>query len=411
LVDCWLPYGNTEIYVTVEIDNLLKFFESDEPEKPKQFSDEILKALDEPIASPTLDKLIKQDPKVAIAIDGTITPQYASQAVGSILKQLVELIVPGDRVTIVLGDVMRETDNKDLLDAIRQTSGLSSTKIIDHIWYSSNLLEMGSTHSGTPVLVDREYAEANLRIAIGETRLDSHTGFNGAHAAVIPGISSPQTLLENRRNYFKAQIEPGIMELNPIKEDQVEAVKIAKPNASFNIAVNPSGELLGICYGGFEESWGRAVTSLEGSYEYKAHEQSDITIVSSGGSRFDFNLYYASWSLVEASKITKKNGTLILLAECGEGLGAESFNKLAKVTDLSEFERRYAYGADSLYMLKKLMRNQRIILVSGLPRYLVEPLGFETARTANEAYKLAMGGRRSRSTYIVPYGSTCKFIT
>jgi nickel-dependent lactate racemase len=409
LVDCWLPYGNTEIYVAVEMDNLINILQPEETKTSKVFNDEMLQALDEPVASPTIDGLVMQEPKVVIAIEGSTSLHYASQSVTAIVKQLVELIVPSERITILIGDVMRENGRNDIVEALRDTGCLSNIKIVDHTWYNSNIVELGSTHSGTPILVNREYAEANMRIAIGETRLDSHTGFTGAHTAIIPGIASPQTLIENRRNYFKADIEPGVLELNPVKEDQIEAVKKTNLNASVNIAVSPRGELLGIYYGGFEESWGKAVTALGGGYELKADVQSDITVASAGGSRFDFNLYNASWTLREASKITKRNGTIILLAECSEGLGSEAFTKLSRVTDSSEFERRYTYGADALQMITKLIRNQRIILVSGLPSYLVEPLGIESARTANEAYQLAIGGRRSRSTYIVPFGSTCKF--
>jgi nickel-dependent lactate racemase len=409
LVDCWLPYGNTEIYVAVEMDNLINILQPEDTKTSKVFNDEMLQALDEPVASPTIDGLVMQEPKVVIAIEGSTSLHYASQSVTAIVKQLVELIVPSERITILIGDVMRENGRNDIVEALRDTGCLSNIKIVDHTWYNSNIVELGSTHSGTPILVNREYAEANMRIAIGETRLDSHTGFTGAHTAIIPGIASPQTLIENRRNYFKADIEPGVLELNPVKEDQIEAVKKTNLNASVNIAVSPRGELLGIYYGGFEESWGKAVTALGGGYELKADVQSDITVASAGGSRFDFNLYNASWTLREASKITKRNGTIILLAECSEGLGSEAFTKLSRVTDSSEFERRYTYGADALQMITKLIRNQRIILVSGLPSYLVEPLGIESARTANEAYQLAIGGRRSRSTYIVPFGSTCKF--
>jgi nickel-dependent lactate racemase len=409
LVDCWLPYGETEIYVSVEMDNLIEILQAKEIENSKVFNDELLKALDEPVNSPTLDELIVQEPKVALIIEGSTSSHYASQSVTTLVRQLVELIVPSERITVLIGEVMRENGRNDIVEALKNSAGLLNIKIVDHTWYSSNLVEIGSTHSGTPIIVDRDYTEANIRIAIGETRLDSHTGFIGAHTAVIPGIASPQTLTENRRNYFKALIEPGVLEMNPVKEDQIEAVKQAKLNASINIAVNPRGDLLGIYYGEFEGSWGKAITALEGSYELTVDKQADITVVSAGGFRYDFNLYNASWALREASKITKRNGTIILLAECSEGLGAEAFTKLSRVTDPSEFERRYTYGADALQMLNKMSKTQRIILVSGLPKYLAESFGVETARTANEAYQLAMGGRRNRSTYVVPFGSTCKF--
>ena len=71
---------------------------------------------------------------------------------------------------------------------------------------------------------------------------------------------------------------------------------------------------------------------------------------------------------------------------------------------MSEFERRFSLGAEALQMLKRILRNNRVILVSALPGYLVEPLGVEVARTANEAYERVVRSRRGRKTLVVTYG-------
>jgi nickel-dependent lactate racemase len=127
-------------------------------------------------------------------------------------------------------------------------------------------------------------------------------------------------------------------------------------------------------------------------------------LVSAGGTEFDRYLYSAIWALNTVESLVKKNGAIILLAECSDGLGAETFTTLARVEQLSEFERRFSLGAEALQMLKRILRNNRVILVSALPGYLVEPLGVEVARTANEAYERVVRSRRGRKTLVVPYG-------
>ncbi|MCW4049573.1 MAG: lactate racemase domain-containing protein [Candidatus Bathyarchaeota archaeon] len=410
LVDCWLPYGDTEIYVSIEMDNLIKILEPIKAEEPKQIGDVLLKALDEPTGAGTLEQLVGPDCRVAIAVDASMNPQTACQILSAVVKQLVELIVPRDRITIILGDIMRDNGNNRLVEAIREKSGLSQVRVIDNTRSSSGHVDLGETRAGTPVRINREYHEATLKIAVGDVTVDSHTGFKGAHSAVIPGIASPQTLLENRRNYFKGAVSPGVIELNPVKEDQMEAVKMAGIDFAVNAASDPAGEFIDVFCGGFEESWGKAVTALEGCYEFMVDGVSDITMVSAGGGRYDYNLYSASMALKEASRVTKRNGAIILLAECSEGLGADAFNKLSRVMELSEFGRRYTYGAEALQLIKQITRNQRVILVSALPQYIVESIGIEPAKTANEAYTMAITGRRARGTYVIPYGSTCKLV-
>ena len=94
----------------------------------------------------------------------------------------------------------------------------------------------------------------------------------------------------------------------------------------------------------------------------------------------------------------------MLLAECPEGLGAETFSTLAQVDQQSELERRYALGAEALQVLKAATFKSQVFLVSSLPKYMVEPLGVTVARTANDAYTKASDGRRGRRTLVIPYG-------
>ena len=114
--------------------------------------------------------------------------------------------------------------------------------------------------------------------------------------------------------------------------------------------------------------------------------------------------------MLSAAEAAKKNGTLILLAECSTGLGAEAFTQLAQVSEQSEFKRRYMYGAESLKEVKNVLKNNRVILVSALPGYIVESLGMEPARNANDAYTRAVQTRRGRRTTVIPHGLTTLLI-
>ncbi len=410
MVDCWLPYGETEVYVSVDMDNLIEILDPRTEQEPRQTEEEIAHALDEPSGAATLDEQVKPNCRVAVAVDGSMTPTLASQALSSLVKRLVKLIVPRDRITILVGNGERESETTPLIRAIRETDGLNQVRLVNHTKAYPHLGDAGKTGGGTTVKVSRQYLDANLKIAVGEARLDIHSGFNGAQNAILPGIASLQTIQEARKNYFKGGITPGVAELNPVKEETVAAAKLAGVDYALNIAVDPGGSFLGAYAGGLEESWGKAVTRLGASYEVKAEGDSDITVISAGGDRFDYSLYKTAWALEAAAGVTKRNGAIVILGECGDGLGAESFTSLARVMDLHEFARRYTYGADGLHLIRKITRSNRVILVSALPQYLVEPLGMETARTTNEAYQRALGGRRGRGTYVIPYGCTTKII-
>ncbi len=393
------------MYVSVEMDQLLGIAEPKmiAPEKP---SSEILsEAFMEPVGK-KLEELLGNETNVVIAVDNYANPHAIVLTLRELVTNLVELIIPRERITIILGNSENDNNKSGIRKAILDSSELKNITLVDHNHGTSNLVEVGQTHRGTTVQVNKLYHSATLKIAVGETRVDQYTGFTGAHSAVVPGIVSSKTLIETRKHYIDGKTSPSVIELNPVKEDAIEAVKLAGLDYSVNIVINTEGRIVAAYTGGFEETWGRAINSLSGHYEATVEENADITLVGAGGAPYDQTLYSASLAVKTASSATKRNGTIILMAECGSGLGADAFTQLAPVNEKSEFKRRYMYGAEALQELKEVLKNHRIILVSALPEYLVESLGMESARTANEAYTKAVQSRRGRRTTVIPHGIT-----
>lgn len=405
MVDCWLPYGETEVYVSVEMEQLLGIAEPSNTNPEKPGSEILSEAFTEPVGK-KLEELLKQETTVAIAVDNYANPQAVVQALRELVRNLVELIIPRDRLTIILGNSENDKNRSKIRKAIEETSDLKNISIIEHNLTTSNLVDLGSTNRGTPVKVNSRYHEASLKIAIGETKVDQYTGFRGAHSAVVPGISSAETLVDSRKHYIDGNTSPGVIELNPMKEDAMEAAGMTGIDFAINFVTNSEGRILAAYTGGFEETWGRAINSLSGNYEAEVEENADITIVSAGGLPYDQSFYTASLAVKTATEVTKRNGTIILLAECGSGLGADAFTQLVQVTDKSEFKRRYMYGAEALQVLRDVQKNYRVMLVSALPQYLVESIGMDSARTANEAYRMAVQSRRGRRTTVIPRGLT-----
>jgi nickel-dependent lactate racemase len=404
MVECWLPYGNTEVYVTVGIKDLLSIAEPTKIEPRAQPREMMASSIKNLGSGERLEGLVRPDCKVAIAVEGTVSPQLAVPVLSYLVEQFVSMIVPKDRVTVIVGNGARARSSKELVAAITGSEDLKGVRFVEHGKGSLNLADVGKTRQGTPVSVCRDYAEATVKVAVGETMLDDYTGFRGAHSAIVPGVSSIPTIEANRRLLFRSGAKPGVVELNPVKEDAIEATKLAGVDLAVNIAISPQGTLMGVHSGALEESWGRAIYELGSSFQVEVEGGADIVILSAGGSRFDFDLYNSVWALRNASGVVKKGATVILLAECPEGLGVDSFTSLAHVDQLSELERRYALGAEALHLLKSTLTRNDVILVSSLPRYLVEPIGFKVARTANDAYDMALENRRGRRTLVMPYG-------
>src|SRR4030067_3871658 len=88
MVDAWLPYGKAEVGVRIPTRN---FFGSIEPEEKAGVPDppsEILRALQEPLASKKLREIAKPDSRVAIVVDDDTRPAPSHLMVLPILGEL-----------------------------------------------------------------------------------------------------------------------------------------------------------------------------------------------------------------------------------------------------------------------------------------------------------------------------------
>jgi len=404
MVECWLPYGKTEVHISVPLRDLVGVAEPGLGQPAPNMLEAIRDSLRQPLGAGALEELVEPGASVAIAIDGTMSPHTAAAAVSSIVEELRLAGTSVEDAAVVIGNGCRGRSDPRLAEALKGREDLQGVGVVEQTRDAMNLVDVGTTSRGTRVEVNEHFAGAGLRIAVGEVLLDALSGFRGAHTTVLPALSGLQTIEMNRSLAFHENAAPGVVEGNPVLADVLESASLVGVDFAVNLVENRQGGLLWACSGGLEESWRRAVSDLGDSFRVEAEADADVIVVSAGGIKFDFDLYHGVWALRGASRIAKRGSTIILLAECSEGLGADGLVKLAHIDRLSELRRRFTLGGDAVHLIKSTLRSNHVVLVSTLPGYLAEPLGFSLARTANDALDSAVGGRRGRRTLVVTHG-------
>ena len=121
---------------------------------------------------------------------------------------------------------------------------------------------------------------------------------------------------------------------NPVYDDGLEAAKMAEIELSVNLVTDGMGDLLSAHSGELEKSWEGAVAEVGESHRVEAEGNADVVVVSAGGNRFDYDLYNSIWALRNAASVARRGATIILLAECSEGLGADGLETLSQVDAL-----------------------------------------------------------------------------
>ena len=413
MVDVWLPYGESDVCIRVPARNFLGSIEAKKVVGVSDPESEIKRALKEPIGSKRLTEIAQANQKVAIVVDDATRDAPSELMLLPVLAELNSVGVKDKDITIIFGcgthRVVTPIEAKKLLGK----EVISRIKTISHNCKSEDLVYIGKTKShGTKVRVNRVFAEADLKILLGDVGFHYYAGYGGGRKSVMPAISCSQTIQNNHAMLLNSKARTGILEGNPVHEDMTEAAKLAKVDFIVNVVTNSKGELVRAFAGDLEKAFYEAIKLVDELYRVTVDRRADIVVVSAGGHPGDINLYQAYKGLDNALEVVKRNGTVILVAECPEGHGNQvfyewmmRFGELKKVE--REVKRHFVMGGHKAYYLLKALKNHAIILVSSLPDYYASDIfKLKTARAVNDAFKeaLKISGSSSK-VWVMPEGN------
>ncbi len=137
-------------------------------------------------------------------------------------------------------------------------------------------------------------------------------------------------------------------------------------------------------------------------------------VVGTGGKGYDDTLSSAMRTAWNALSGVRKSGSVVLMAECSEGLGSTALDMAATGRISGEGGgRREAYvdGLEDVFYLSKLRDEYDVLLLSSLPEvYAKSKLGLATARGSGEAVgRLLNKLGRSGKMNVVTRAAECRF--
>ena len=411
MVEIWLPYGDTETFVSVEDENLLGILQPHEKSPAENPQQEVDSALENPLGSEPLTRLIVPGKSLVLLMELTNPVAESFILVSHLLGKFSEKGIPNEHVKILLTTETSESirASKEKSDLWRET--LASYSVIEHDPLSSECMEVGKTSKGVKVLLNRNFVEADLRIVFSDISLHRYLGYRGGCSAILPGIAGADTIRHNHAMLVNPNTRPGVLTGNPLYEGIEEASRLAKVDFGLCIMTNPKGNLVTVRAGDLSEAFHTIAREYGEICRVTFSRKSDIVIASAGGSPYDVDLYHACEALESPLRVVKDGGAVILVAECPKGHGNNVFYEWMKnFRDVKEIEsmirKKYVRGGENAYYLLKAREKARIHLVSLMPDYYAGIFKLRTARTVNSALQSAQRTLGKDSKIIVlPYAS------
>lgn len=412
-----LPYGKGQITVTVPAGELRGVIESGlsdyAPGKPEE---EIVRsALQNPYDSAELADLARGAETVVI-ITSDHTRPMPSRITMPLLLQAVRRGSPDARITILIATgCHRATTYREIVERFGETIAERET-ILVHDCDKGPFICVGTSPGGNRIELNRLACDADLLIAEGFIEPHFFAGFSGGRKSILPGIASRSSIMYN---HCAANIENpysvmGSLACNPIHQDMMFAAEASNIRFILNVVLNSKKEVIGAVAGDVSSAHEAGVKLLSKLCCSRA-EPSDIVITTNGGYPLDQNIYQCVKGMTAASAVCREGGVIIIAARCNDGHGGSAFfNTFAKEPDtgkiLEEILARRAEETipdqwQSQIFCRILLKN-RVILVSGAPREMVEALHLIYAPSMEEALRMAKGilGVEHPSVTVMPDG-------
>lgn len=407
-----LPYGSTSIKFVADVDRFSVISDAGTAEPP--LTDvQIGAAFDSPIASPPLDEIAGSDDSVLLVVSDATRATASAHIVNLLVRRLVQNgVSPGNLAVIFATGIHRrvtEEEKRDLLTPFI----VQRIRTLDHDAYdAAKLYTIGTTRSGVPIEVSSALRDFSRVILIGGISFHYFAGFTGGRKSVCPGLASARTIeathilaCDFERGGRKAGVSTGLLDGNAVHEECERVAALVAPAFGVNTIVDEQQRAVGVFCGDWRLAHRAGCDHYLRRHSFKIREKRDVVIVSCGGSPHDINMIQAHKALDMAAHACKDGGTIVLLAECRDGLGRADFMKWFDARDSRSLENRlrngYEVNGQTAWSLLTKTERYRVCLVSQLRDEQVERMRMVPVRTISEALDQAGNG----SGFVMPRGA------
>ncbi|GAB3652758.1 nickel-dependent lactate racemase [Nocardioides korecus] len=278
-------------------------------------------ALRHPVAGPALRDLVSPGQTVAISMcDGT-RPQPRHLMIPAVLEELEGIVALDDVVVLVATGTHRGNTPEEIRAMLGDAADL--VRVVNHdARDDASLVWLGRHGRDVPVLLNREWVEADVRITTGFVEPHFFAGFSGGPKLVAPGLAGLETVLtlHDAKRIGDPRATWAVCEGNPVHDD-IRAVVAAVGAVDFGLDVVLNREQRIV------EAFGGALPQMHAAAREASRRLAmqpvpslfDVVVTTNAGYPLDQNLYQAVKGMSAGMTVVRPGGVIVAAAECRDG--------------------------------------------------------------------------------------------
>lgn len=288
---------------------------------------------DRPIASAPLEERVKAGESVLIVVPDATRQTGCGQVVNLLVRRLIAAGVAPFDISIIFATGLHRPVTEAEKGRILTPFIVQRIKTLDHRPRDlMQIVRVGETSGGIPIELNRAVIENDHVVLVGGINFHYFAGFTGGRKLICPGLASSKTISATHKLAFdcgrlerRLGVGPGLLDGNAVHEAFTEAASTIGNVFCISTRTNDAGEVTELYCGDLVESHRVACEAFAAANEVAGVEKRGLVVASCGGFPHDINLIQAHKTLDAAAAACADGGTIVLLAECSEGLGRSDF--------------------------------------------------------------------------------------
>lgn len=259
--------------------------------------------------------------------NGTILPPVIEclEGAGISRKNILILVATG---------LHRPNEGSELREIIGSEEIFRTVRAENHFARDRDAhLSLGTTTGGIPIMIDRRFVEADIKLVTGLVEPHFMAGYSGGRKVIAPGIAYQDTILKfhTPRILEHCKAVNCVIEGNPLHNEQVEIVRAIGGVVALNVVIDEERRIGFVNFGEIEASHLEAVSFMRRHAEVGVPRRFSTVVTTSAGYPLDKTYYQTVKGMVGVIDILEPGGDIIIASECSEGMGSRDFVEAQRV--------------------------------------------------------------------------------
>lgn len=242
-------------------------------------------ALSNPIKSPSLLAVARGRKRACVVISDFTRPVPNKIILPPLLKTLETAGLKPRDITILIATGMHRPNLGEELESLVGRDIVARYPIENHYCRKAETYRKIDEIDGAPIEINTLYLDADLKILTGLIEPHFYAGYSGGRKAILPGISSFETMkfMHSYEMINHKGVTNCLLEGNPFHEYGIRVAELARPDFILNVVINQERAVAGVFAGHYNHAHLAGCKMVAEHAMVPVKKPMDMVITSGGG--------------------------------------------------------------------------------------------------------------------------------